>query len=168
MIQTAIWVPPSMCGCQLSITADFVDGSVIDGVSYRHPVPFTIQDIQIISVCDHHKSHMDAMPDVSWLFEHDEETGTATQRRGYLKYPIESPTGAECLYTFLCKLGGQSRSYPCGCKAFQFIDHDKKMKHVDHPHHTKKCRNHKHDTADMAKAASDFAVLVSATNLPKG
>lgn len=156
MIQTATWEPPSLCGCQLTMTADFVDGAIINGTTYRHPIPFTIVNLQIVNVCQKHQSKTIAMPDISILFETDVITGEKFQQRGYLKHPIVNPTAAHNLYQFLSQYGGQTHSYPCGCSAHQFIDENKNAKYMQHPRHTKKCLKHKNDTYDMQQATSDF------------
>ncbi len=162
MIQTAIWIPPSLCGCKFQMTADFTDGSVIDGISYRHPAQFTITDLRLISVCDKHKEHALSMPDTSVLMEIDNITGESYQRRGYLKHPIAQPTEAECLYQYFWSHLGQIRRFPCGCQSHVYVDgrgKDAVHTHLAHPDRTKKCRNHKHDSHDMKKAAADFALL---------
>ena len=159
MIQNAVWIPPSLCGCQLRIVADFTDGSVVDGISYRHPKPFTITELDIISVCDAHQPQTLVMPDISGLMETDQYTGQSFQQRGYLKHPVAGTT-AECLYQFLSQYGGQTQGFPCGCKAHQFVDENKNITYLDHPLHSKSCFKHKGDTLDMQQATSDFMALV--------
>ncbi len=154
--QNAIWIPPSLCGCQLKMTAEFTEGSVVDGVSYRHPKPFTIIALDIVNVCAGHHPNTLTMIDTIGLFETDNYTGEMTQRRGYLSYPIASPTPAQCLYTFLAQYGGQTHSYPCGCKAHQFVDEKQNINYLPHPIHSKRCLKHKGDTHDMKHAAADF------------
>src|SRR2546430_486325 len=107
-LRTAIWIPPSLCGCKLQITADFVDDSIVEGVSYRHPKPFTITDLKIVAVCSGHKVHLAEMPDTSRFCD------DGVQHRGYLRYPIAHPTPAECLYTLLSMHRGQRHGYSCG------------------------------------------------------
>lgn len=165
MIQSAIWVPPSLCGCQLRMTADFTDGSVVDGVSYRHPKPFTVTDLQVVSVCAVHQPQTLVMLDISGLYDLDPITGDQKQSRGYLQHPISNPTDAQCLYTFLSQYGGQTQSFPCGCKGHQFFDESKNVSYLDHPRHSRKCIVHRNDTKDMKKAASDFKKSLEAITL---
>lgn len=159
MIQTTIWIPPSLCGCQLRITADWTSDSIKDGISYRHPIPFTIKAIEIVSVCPAHDGV--SMPDTLGLFEVDKETDTLIQRRGYLKHPIANPTQAEILYTFLSQFNGQTHRLPCGCQSHQFIDENKEVRYLQHEKHTKKCHAHKHDTVDMEKAKDDHRTSIA-------
>ena len=156
MIQTATWIPPSLCGCKFRITADFTDGSVVDGVSYRHPVPFTITDIRIVNVCADHQPNSLVMPDISGLMEIDKITGLPYQARGYLKHPISNPTQAEILYQFFGFHKGQVHSLPCGCRAYQHFCEKDAMTCKIHPSHTQKCLKHKYDTIDMHRAHEDF------------
>ncbi len=161
MIQTAIWIPPSLCGCQLRMMADFTDSSVVDGISYRHPIPFTITDIQLVNICAKHKPNTLAMPSISGLMETDKITGLPFQRRGYLKHPIVNPTPAQCLYTFLSQYSGGLHRHSCGCQSFWFGDEgvgkDKKVIHLDHPRYTsQKCLVHKADDINMTKAQADY------------
>ncbi len=161
MIQTTIWIPPSLCGCQLKMTADFTDGSVVDGVSYRHPKPFTITSIAIINVCANHKSKILIMPSILNLFDSDPINGGMKQNRGYLKHPIIAPTEAECLYTFLSQYGGQIHGYPCGCKTHQFVDEKGNATYLEHPINNQKCFAHKDDSSDMQQAKMDFEQLIA-------
>lgn len=158
-VQTAIWIPPSLCGCQIRMTADFTDGSVVNGISYKHPIPFTISRIEIVNACEHHLGHTSQMRDTEDLMEIDQYTGNKFQQRGYLKHPINNPSPAECLYEYLCQYRGQTHGFPCGCKTHQFIDPlhpEKKITYLHHPHHHKRCKAHQDDSLDMQKAKFDF------------
>lgn len=159
--EQALWTPPGLCGCQLSITAVWTGDSVKAGLSFRHPVPKTIQAISIVSVCPAHQPQTLSMPDTSGFFETDPITGLPDQRRGYLNYPIASPTPAECLYTFLTSHRGQTHGYPCGCKAYQFFDENGNVSYLPHPRHTKQCNGHKGDTLDMQAATQAFNTLMA-------
>ncbi len=164
-IQTAIWVPPSLCGCQLRITADWTDGSIVNGISHRHPVPFTIKDIQIDSVCADHHDSTKQMPDVSRHYEEDKFTGEQVQHRGYLQHPIDNPTEAQCLYEFLCAFNGQIHTLDCGCSGYQVVEPNKDPEYKVHPVHGRKCKDHKHDSIEMheAKATHDAKVQLQLT-----
>lgn len=167
MMITAIWIPPSLCGCQLQMTADFTDGSVVDGISYRHPkdaikdkdaTPIT--NLRIISACAAHLPQTLTMIDTSVFFDSDPINGGRKQNRGYLRYPIANPTSAECLYTFLSQYGGQTNSFPCGCKGHQFVDEHQNVTSLPHPVVTQKCQKHLNDTPEMAQAKLDFDITV--------
>lgn len=163
MIKRIHWQPPSLCGCKLEIVADWVNE---DG--YRHPIPFTIQEIKIDTVCDNHKQYTFSMPDTSDLFDDISATNPVivflssknpkisspsnVQTRGYLRYPITNPSPAECLYTYLAKHGGQIHRLGCGCQAHQWIDENKVITYLSHPLYTKKCHYHTEDTVDMSTA----------------
>lgn len=172
MAQTAIWIPPCLCGCQIQLTADFLDGDVINGVSYRHPKSGTITDCQLISVCDDHvaqsKTQQDhsvffseSKPDISTLqgylaSKNPNIKPTLKQVRGYLTYPIDNPTPAHNLYTYFSTHGGQKHSLSCGCSAHQYVGEDGVPVYIDnHPLNTKKCDYHTDDTHDMQQAKID-------------
>ncbi len=165
MASIATWIPPSLCGCKLSIKADWTDGSIVDGLSYRHPKAFTITAIDIINVCDQHKPNTLAMPDVSGLYEVDNMTGGMVQRRGYLAHPIANPSHAQCLYQFLSQYGGQRHSYPCGCSGHQFVDENKNVSYLDHPINSQKCHAHKSDSQDMAQAKIHFDAIIASSKI---
>ena len=162
MANTAIWEPPCLCGCQLEITADFTDGSILKGIAYRHPIPFTIKRIAIEKVCEAHKPQTLSMPPTDHLFEIDRYTGKPRQQRGYLQHPITKPTPAECLYQFLSQQGGQIHGYPCGCRTHQFVDHsggEAVITYLQHPRHHRRCFQHADDTLDMQQAGIDHRAL---------
>ena len=161
MLQTVIWQPPTLCGCQFRITADWPEKQ--EAVTYRHPLPFTIQKIELVNVCDDHKEAMLQMPDTSGLFDIDGMTGQLVQKRGYLRYPIENPTPAEILYTYFYFHKGQVRSFPCGCSGYQHIAPDGTVQYLVHPKRTGKCFIHTNDTDEMDDAEWDFAREVAAT-----
>lgn len=168
-IKSAIWIPPSLCGCKFQMKADFTDNSVVDGVSYRHPKPFTITSLEIISVCDAHQPQMATLPDISGLMEIDSYTGQSYQARGYLKFSeISVPTLAQCLYAFLSQFGGQAHGYPCGCQGHQFIDQKKNINYIEHPLHTRKCHKHFDDSVDMQKATQDFKAQIMDSQIITG
>lgn len=158
MYASVVWIPPSLCGCQLRMGANFVENSVNDGISYRHPIPFTINKLEIVSVCDAHKQYSEVMTATDHLFDIDNITGESVQRRGYLRHPIENPTPAECLYTHLSRFGGQTHRLDCGCQAHQFVDENKNITYLHHPHHARKCHRHKYDTHDMKQGRIDHEV----------
>lgn len=167
MIKRSHWHPPSVCGCKFEIVADWVND---DG--YRHPTPFTIQEIKLVNVCARHKQYALSMPDTSCFFDDISLTNPVVaflssknpniahpamiQNRGYLKYPIANPTPAECLYTYFTKHKGQVWGLPCGCSTFQWIDDKGNLEHIVHPVHHKRCHFHKEDTLDMTQAHTDY------------
>jgi hypothetical protein len=152
------------------MTAEFITGSVVDGISHRHPkdsvkdrsVP-PISNLQIVSVCAEHQDQTLSMMNTSSFFDLDEETGELRQNRGYLIYPIANPTPAECLYTFLTQFKGGPHGYPCGCKSFLCIDEKGEARHLEHPKYpSKKCKQHKSDSISMERAALDFTASQAA------
>lgn len=174
MARTSIWIPPSLCGCQLQITADWANSDdIVNGVTYRHPTPFSITDIKIIgNACATHQPFTQSMIDTSIFFDDPEATPIGAylsklypvdvrtetvQQRGYLKYPIDQPTAAHFLYTFLSQYNGQAWSIPCGCKTYQFFDENKNGVCLNHPIHSVKCTFHPNDTLDMQQAVLDWA-----------
>lgn len=161
--QTLTWIPPSLCGCVFKIAADFTDVPA-DGVSFRHPTPYTITSLEIVSCCQAHLEHKKSMPDVSGLFGVDSITGELVQQRGYLKHPVAQPTEAECLYTFLAQFNGQTHSYPCGCSSHQFVDEKKNVTYLAHPKHTRRCHRHREDGHDMRAAKADFDKQMAESN----
>jgi len=128
---TRRWASPALCGCELDITATWPDEPEADGVENRHPIPFTITDIQVASVCLEHEA---------WETEPvgaDPYMGSP----GYIKVPV-SPTKAENLYIHLFKLTGQKVKKACGCVDYECHYRDGQTPHVklEHPKHTKVCR----------------------------
>lgn len=180
MIQTAIWIPPSLCGCQIKMTADFTEGSVVDGITYRHPIdpikaekPCYVSNLEIVNVCSSHKDKTLSMLDTSVFFDDPLESNqmlvflykkyphiprpSLAQNRGYLKYPINNPTPAECLYTFLSLQKGLNHGFPCGCYSFMTVDEKGKISHSQHPlYMVNKCIFHRNDNLEMEQAANDF------------
>lgn len=157
MRQNALWEPPCLCGCILHIWADWAESQ--NGHTYAHPIPFSITNIEIVKVCDGHQEWTKSMPDVSRHYEDKHPyTGKPYQARGYLAHPIVNPTDAQCLYENLCIYNGQLNSFPCGCSAYQYFDHEGNFcSYIDHPRHTRKCCDHEYDTEDMKQAALDYA-----------
>ncbi len=149
MSATANWIPPCLCDCVLRITADWA-GDVRSGVSHQHPIPFTITNIEIVSVCDEHKAVLTqplVSPDV---FSVDPYTEELVQRRGYLELPIAHPTDAQKLYIYLWKYHGNVHTADCGCRAYHVFEHDHgkhekltKPKKLAHPVHDFKCKRHR-------------------------
>lgn len=180
MAEKAKWIAPSLCGCALQMTAEFLPGDVRDGIAYRHPKAGTITQLEVISVCEEHAAAQRAMPDTSSFFAAPEPGGYhdllnqragitpapehLVQTRGYLKYPIENPTPAECLYTALYFHGGQVHSLPCGCAGYQHVDKSTPGAPAPvykvHPLHTRKCYRHLDDSNDMARARADHEAVI--------
>lgn len=152
-IQTTIWTPPSLCGCQLRITADWPEDQ--GNNTYRHPTPFTIKNIIIVNVCDNH-NNINSMSDVSHLYETNPHTGKQFQQRGYLQHPIANPTQAQCLYQFLCSYNGQTHSFPCGCASHMWIDENGSATYLHKQEINRKCQQHINDAVDMRQAMADF------------
>lgn len=170
-VQTCIWHPPSCCGCQLRITGDFNPGSVENGISYQHPTPYTITALEIVNCCADHDVNCKSMMDASVFFEVAQQneihsflaqsqpskrvTPKTYQARGYLKYPIDNPTPAQCLYTFLSQYAGTKNTQPCGCTGHLFRDEQGNVEWRDHPKFTGHCDYHIDDTHDLQQARAD-------------
>lgn len=169
-IQTSIWLPPSCCGCRIQLTGDFTDGSVVAGVSYRHPIPFTVTAVKALNICVTHQPNAQAMMDTSVFFDTPQADALAVflaaksgatpaaapvQNRGYLRYPIGNPTPDQCLYTFLSQHGGTVNRQPCGCTGFIFADEAGNTDFIQHPLHTRHCAHHQSDTPDLKQAQAD-------------
>lgn len=181
MIYTATWIPPGLCGCEFRITADWTEPN--DGtIRYRHPIPHTITDIQITSICATHIPQSKVMMDTSVFFDTpalnpiqqflQNKNAVALkpkQNRGYLTYPIANPTPAQMLYSFFSMHAGQKEHLPCGCARYGFSDETnyaqimqgvdsraaRNKTYVHHPSHTHHCRHHPVDGPDCAQAVAD-------------
>ena len=136
---TAIWVCPALCGCRLSLDADWVKQPEPGGdISYQHPIPKTIRTLSIEGVCaahDHFRT--DALPA-------DPYGGSP----GYLNPVPVSPTEAEKLYIQLFRYTGQRwKPDTCGCRIALCVDRfgAEPVKINQHPKHSMKCRHHEAD-----------------------
>ncbi len=102
-----------MCGCELEIRAVWPKGAVNNGISYRHPIPFTITHIDIVNVCADHQHVLNEPAITSW------------HRTGYIKLPIENPTDAQKLYVYLWRYSGQKIVTPiCDCSIYGVCEDD--------------------------------------------
>lgn len=127
----AKWVPPCLCDCGLDITAKWPRGTLEGGVSYKHPVPFTITDIQISNVCENHKHVLNEPIADNW------------HRKGYIELPIKNPTNAQKLYVYLWRYNGQKTITDiCSCEIYGSCEDDglqkKEIEIKHHPLYSKK------------------------------
>lgn len=154
-METRIWIAPPLCGCEISLTAQWVGPIDIDDrgreVSYRHPIPFTITELAIMSTCPAHDALRHADPTVDpW-----------PDRPGYLRRPLVNPSEAALLYMGLWGENGQSQELDsCGC-VIHYIQSETAgdIIVVHHPKHTIKCRHHRRDDAKHSAAFADNATL---------
>jgi hypothetical protein len=135
-----IWICPVLCGCELAIAAVWADDPAYDdqqrAVSYRHPIPGTIECVRIESVCAEHDSFQ--------FQEFDETYGG--RMSGYLKRP--QATTADRLYVGLSRFNGHAfRPDTCECRIYQTTDRtvDDTIVTRDHPNITARCAVHLQD-----------------------
>lgn len=139
MIRTRTFIPPTMCDCRLSVTAEWADKET--GDSYRHPKPFTITGLEILTQCNQHNGVTNRpVDDDPWA-----------DREGYMVVP-EEPTDAEKLYIYLARFTGLKEGFidpdtgvECGCT--DHLCHDEKSKSREkkagHPKNTRLCKKHR-------------------------
>lgn len=135
MPKRVLWNSPSLCGCQLTITADWLDGTVNNGVAYAQPKAGTITNIQIVNVCAVHQG-----------------INSFDTSCGYMAVPA-GPSPDQCLYSVLCRNTGQViRPDTCGCTVYQYADRTTTADPVSitHPVHTVNCARHVGDTGVSA------------------
>lgn len=152
-MMNAIWKCPALCGCELSITANWATPPVLeDGrrVSYQHPIPRTITNIAIEAVCAEHDALRTAP------FPADPYFGSP----GYLPIP-ETPTEAERLYIHLFRYVGQRvRPRTCQCRMCEVHDRaGTAMRRVAHRLHTRKCSEHLDDDDQHTNARENASRL---------
>ena len=148
MIDTRIWICPKLCGCEISITADWVkEREAGRNVSYQHPKPFTITDIEIVDVCAEH-NHFKTDPPIT-----DETYGG--EMRGYLgRVPN---TEAEKLYIALTRYRGQRwKPDTCDCRIYDCVDCTNNLHtFIRHTKHTRKCEDHRNDDGEHTRAREE-------------
>lgn len=145
MRDTRIFVAPTLCGCEVTLAADWTDADPeVGGKSYRHPIPGTITAVTDAHPCALH-SVLPTTP-----LPADPYHGSP----GYLKVP-PSPTDDERFYIHLYRFGGQSfRPDTCGCRLYQSVDRlDPTVRRVvKHQRHTLRCLDHDDDDDDGTDA----------------
>ncbi len=147
---TRIWLCPALCGCELSITASWVDDQADnDGtgraVSFRHPVPNTITNIVVENACVEHTPLRTAP------FPADPYFGAL----GYIRPIPANPTEGERLYIHLYRYTGQVlKPDTCDCRLYQHADRATRTLAVPKRHHkhSRKCQHHLTDTDDGTTA----------------
>lgn len=148
-----------------------------NGVSYRHPRPFTITDIQIVNVCATHAALVtDPLPSDPY-FRPDPTADNGKYSGGYLCVgaacihpdpsgrPLHTPkpyaelTDAERLYVHLYRYsGGLVRWDTCECRSYACGDR-LEPETVSFPHHPvhprHKCRFHELDDDEHTQARQE-------------
>jgi len=155
----ADWICPSLCGCVLTIDAqwsDDIQNVVGINTSYRHPVPFTIKSILVKSVCPTHTPLMttDILADphfgcpgylcVGPVCTHLDQNGVSQ----HTPKANASLNQSEKLYVHLFKYGSTTLKLDtCNCRVVHVSDKsDSTIAPVNHPLHTKKCIFHTSDS----------------------
>ncbi len=163
-VELGMWECPTLCGCRILLDAKWLDGDIQpDGLSYRHPIPFTIRYLELEHCCEEHRPALQY--NVAGIYEHvfakktsfsrselqtvRNEWGNKIQVSGYLNYPIYNPRPVERLYTYLWRYCGNVwRPDTCGCqiyKSFDRFDTEKSEKFHEHPLHSQWCDLHLFD-----------------------
>jgi len=144
-----IWISPSLCGCEIEINAMWAVEAITDEqgrkVSYQHPVPFTVQGLEIKNVCADHQSILSQPIDETPFQDFNTDGTLRPQQRGYLKLPIAEPTDAEKLYVGIYSIRGQ-KFIPdtCECEIYEIVENGV-IRAEKHPTQTKKCECHEDD-----------------------
>lgn len=149
-METALWISPALCGCEIEITAQWIDAVIENGhrVSYRRPIPNTIQSMTIVNVCQDHQQFVD------WKLPKDPFFG----RKGEFVIPIK-PSQAQYLYLYHSRFNGQLNYLHCGCRCSELIDaNTKEMKLIEHRIYTNRCPVHQADT-DHSQARGENKLL---------
>ena len=149
---TRIWICPALCGCELRIAASWVDAQPDEdgtgrAVSFRHPVPNTLTDVTVVSVCVEHAALTTAP------FPADPYYGAL----GYIRPVPANPTEGERLYIHLFRFTGQKfKPDTCDCRLYQHVDRANNVVAEPRRHvkHSLKCQHHVDDT-DAGTAARE-------------
>lgn len=140
---TRIWICPALCGCELSISASWMDAQPDDdgtgrAVAFRHPVPQTITGITVVNACLEHA------PMTTAPFPADPYYGAL----GYIRPIPVNPTEGERLYIHLYRYTGQTlKPDTCDCKLYQPVDRATGTVNTPQRHtkHSRKCAHHPAD-----------------------
>ena len=140
------WACPTLCGCQLTITALWPDGPP-NSPEYRYPIPDTISSIGIVSACASHDHFRTDPPITDWTY--------GGKMSGYLRR--EPITEAEKLFVGLTRYsGGVLALDTCGCRIYQTYDRTTgEIVPAPHPQHTHKSSCHALDTDTHDAALSE-------------
>ena len=169
----AQWLCPHLCGCAIEMDANFIDEGLenIDGVlvSHRHPIPFTITSMNIISVCLAHQPLLTAPIDEAQFLDYDEEKEAFVQNRGYVRVPLLNPSDAERLYINLYTCSAQLwKPLTCNCELYVCTDRNdaEGNSHLIKKHsYTKRCKHHKNDTDEATAVIEENQSLNKAIGL---
>ena len=130
-METRNWVCPTLCGCELNITAEWLSPLSPGERSYQHPKPGTITTVTIGTVCAAH-AHFQTDPPLDETY--------SGEMSGYLLRP--TTTEAERLYVGLMRYSGTLyRPDTCGCHNYQVWDRTatEPLKTLQHALHSSKC-----------------------------
>lgn len=131
------WVCPCLCGCELTITAQWVKAPEAENKSFQHPIPRTIAKIELGVTCSDHES-LKTTP-----IPEDPYGGAP----GYFD-PALAGSEAERLYVHLFRYTGQTlKPDTCGCKVYESHDRlgNEAVRRPEHVKHTRRCRRHADD-----------------------
>jgi len=147
MSEAREWICPKHCGCRLAITAKWANS---ENPSHRHPIPGTIESIEIITVCSEHTGlEHAAVPMDPWV-----------GRVGYIKRPIVDPTPGIRVYCHLGKYTGYRGGVDCGCVLQHCRDLTQRGRDVLptllHDPRNKRCSRHVNDH-DFSAVLSEMA-----------
>ena len=176
-MDTRIFIPPTLCGCELSITAKWTtEAETVDGrkVSYKHPTPFTITGIEIVNVCAEHDVYRTSVPtDPYWDLDTEPVGKTSSgyicigdtcvhpNKQGEPKHSnpksVAELSEGEKVYVNLWRFTGMKKTFKGSCDCEAFICDSKEGQQVfrNHPKHSKKCRHHKEDDENCTIADSE-------------
>ena len=183
MIDTRIFIPPSLCGCGVRITANWANKALYQNgqiISYFHPEPFTINSIDIESVCAAHESYKNELPSDPYWDLHTEPVGWTSA--GYMcvgdtcvhlsKYgkipkhtnpkPLNQLSEAEKLYLNLWRFDAKKLTLrgSCDCSAGLYVSKENQSEtYVNHPAYSYKCKFHLNDDVQCTQAKDEFIAL---------
>lgn len=178
-MDTRIFIHPSLCGCEIKITAEWVESNspIRDGqgriVTYQHPKALDsndhcyISNLEIVNTCALHDHLKSIVPDYHGDFIDGihPKTGLPYQVRGFLRHATVANTEAENLYThFFVDHGWNHKSEFCPCimhnygKVNQVTGEAISRTYIKHPVHTIKCLVHANDTDDHQNCLAENAL----------
>ena len=158
-METRIFIPPTLCGCEFEINANWPFGLVDDGtgrkVSYYWPKNDTrdeknIGSIRTIATCPQHQHFLtDPLPTDPYL----------SPSAGYLRPVPTNPTPDEKLFIQMFRFACGGRvEFQCGCFAGwkqerKEFNPNAEPEIIKHPLYSKKCQHHQNDTDDCQAAS---------------
>lgn len=158
-VREALWIPPTLCGCQLQITAQWTANSVLpEGVAFQHPIPYTVEGVKIVSVCAAHAAHCTTpIPDDPYAGGRPGYIHLSNQPKrvwrdafgrktsGPIPLDVHRASEAERLYVHLARFTGNvHRPDTCACTQYFCFESHKPNEAVflNHPLHSDRCPRH--------------------------